>query len=52
MKNNRCQGLLGRWNGAEDCLKVESMVPKESMQNLAENEGEMGATTKYVKRAT
>ena len=28
------------------------MVPKENMQNLAENEGEMGATAKYVKRAT
>ena len=52
MKNNRCQGLLGRWNGAEDCLKVKSVVPKENMQNLAENGGEMGATTKYVKGAT
>ena len=27
------------------------MVPKESMQNLAENGGEMGATAQYVKRA-
>ena len=27
------------------------MVPDESIQNPAENEGEMGATAQYVKRA-
>ena len=48
---DRWEELLGRWNGTEDCLGVKSMVPKESMQNLAENGGEMGATARYLKRA-
>ena len=40
---------MGRWSGTEDCLRVESMVSNESMQNLPENGVKMGAA-QYLKR--